>query len=418
MKKRLESLTPDMVWARTASWFRMRVDLEPLIALVRRKPVPIHRHSWIYALGDTALVLFALQLFSGCLLMLYYRPTEASAHESVRRIMNEVPYGWLIRSIHVWGASLYIGVVFLHFLTVLFAKAYRKPREIAWISGVLMLCLALASGFSGYLLPWNELSYYATRVGTRIPGTIPGIGDFIVRFFRGGDQVTGETLSRFFAAHVMIVPLTLGLAFSIHVLLSRVRGVSLPLGMRNDQVKDRRPFFSEFLLLEACAWLALFGIIVTLSVFFPAETGVKADPLKPAPVGIRPEWYFLFMFKTLKLVPEAVGVAFFALTALFFLVLPFLDRNAMRGKKSPCFTALFLVLLVCTAVLEILALIAPGVHHPPEQLAADTYSLSASMVSLAFLWSVIGFLIFYLRQLLKENTRIRKLYQDEATGES
>ncbi len=414
MRKRLKSFTPDIVRKRIVSWFRTRVDVQPAIALIRRQPVPIHRHSWIYSLGDAALFLFGLQLFSGCLLMLYYQPTEATAQQSITRIMNEVPFGWLIRSIHVWGASFYVGMVCLHFVTVLFSRAYRKPRELVWISGVVMLFLALGSGFSGYLLPWNELSFYATAVGTQIPGTLPVIGDFIVHFLRGADQVTGQTITRFFAAHVMILPLAFGFVLSIHVFLSRVRGVSLPVGMCREEVKDRRPFFSEFLLLEVCLWLLLFGSIVTLSVFFPAEIGVKADSLKPAPQGIKPEWYFLFAFETLKYLPEMVGVAFFALVGLLLLVLPLLDRNAGREEKNPTLTAVFLAFLLYALVFEILALIAPGVERPPEELAAQTYRVPESVVSLALLWSVIGLLIYYLRRLVVENTRIRKLYKDDS----
>ena len=346
-----------------ASWFRTRVDLGPAIAMVRRKPVPIHRHSWIYCLGDTAVFLLALQVAGGCLLMLYYQPTEATAHESVERIMTEVPYGWLIRSIHVWCKSFFIATVGLHFLTVLFARAYRRPRELTWISGVLLMFLVAASGFSGYLLPWNELSYYATLVGTQIPGTLPGVGDLLVHFLRGGDQLTGETLTRFFAAHVLLVPLATGLLLAIHVLFTRIRGLSVPIGVRKQDVRDRRPFFSEFLPLETCLWLLLFGVIVTLAVFLPAEIGVKADPLKSAPKGIKPEWYFLFLFQMLKLVPKTIGVGLLALGALFFLVLPFLDRSTMRGKKSLGWTVVFVALLIAVVVLQVVAWIAPGAER-------------------------------------------------------
>ena len=411
MKKRWQNLTPERVRAAVAAWFRERVDLRPLVAVMAKKTVPIHRHSWIYLMGGAALFLFALQVLSGCLLMLYYQPTEAAAHESVRKIMTEVPYGWLVRGIHTWGAHLFIGIAFLHFLTVLFTRAYRKPRELTWVAGILLLLLALASGFSGYLLPWNELSYNATLVGTQIPGTIPWVGDFVVHVLRGGDHVTGETITRFFAGHVVILPLAFGLILLAHLFLVQMQGMSLPLGMGQREVRDRQPFFTEFVVNEACFWLLLFGAIVTLAVFLPAEIGVKADLLKPAPQGIKPEWYFLFMFKTLKVLPESVAVAFFALCGAFLLVLPFLDRSATREKKSPRFTALFVVLLVYAVVFQVLAWAEPGVKHPPEELASDTYSVPACIVSLAFLWSVLGFLIFYLRRLAKENARIRRLYR-------
>ena len=418
MKRRLLNLKPDLLAAETAAWFRARIDPSPLVAVAATKTVPIHTHSWIYLLGGAALFLFTLQIASGALLMLYYQPTDGTAHESLERIMTEVPYGWLIRSVHVWGAHVMIGTVCLHFLTVLFTRAYRKPRELTWVSGVLMLFLALGFGFSGYLLPWNELSYYATLVGTQIPGTVPGVGGFLVHFLRGGEQVTGDTITRFFAVHVQILPLTFGALLLVHLVLVQFQGISLPLGMTNSQVKDHRPFFAEFMLIDGCIWLLLFGLVVTLSVFQPAEIGVKADPLRPAPEGIRPEWYFLFMFQTLKYVPETAGVMFFALGVLFLVALPFLDRNAMREKRSPGFTAIFCVLLAYALVFEILAIYTPGVDHPREQLAAATYSVSSSVVSLALVWIVIGFLIFYLRQLVKANTCIRTLYQSDVTRAS
>jgi cytochrome b6 len=380
--------------------------------------VPIHRHSWIYTLGDALVFLFGLQAATGFLLLFYYQPTEMSAHQSVRRIMGEVPFGWLVRSMHVWGASLLVAVVGLHLLTAAFAGAYRKPRELVWISGVLMLFVVMGSAFSGYLLPWNELSYFATRVGTQIPGKLPVLGPWLVHFLRGGDQLTGATITRFFAAHVMLAPVSVILLLSIHVLLSRVRGVGLPIGMTNRDVVDRRPVFSEFLLIDACLWLLLLGTIVTLAVVWPAGTGVQADPLQPAPEGIKPEWYFLFMFETLKQLPEMAGVGLFALTAAFLLVLPFLDRAASEARRSRGWTTVFVLWLAYAATFQILAMAAPGVRASPRTaggVPAPTEGWSwvrpHALVSLGLLWCVIGFLIFYLRQLLRENTRIRTLYQ-------
>lgn len=411
MKNQLKNLKPENLLASTVSWLQERVDLGPAIAFARKKTVPTHRLSWIYVAGGAAMFLLGLQIASGILLMLYYHPTEAGAYESVQKIMHDVPYGWLVRSVHVWGAHLFIVVVCVHFVTVLFSRAYRKPRELTWLTGFLMLLMALGAGFSGYLLPWNELSYYATLVGTQIPGTVPVVGDLVVHFLRGGSQVTGETITRFFAAHVMIVPIGMGLLLAIHLGLVQMQGMSLPLGMAKKKVKDHRPFFGEFILIDACVWLVLFGLIVTLAVFIPAEIGLKADPLKPAPAGIKPEWYFLFMFKTLKLVPEAIGVGFFALAGLFLLLLPFLDRRASAEKSSPGFVLVCLALLVYAAVFETIAWLDPGVAHPPEVFVADTYSLSSGMVSLTLMWLVIAFSVFYLRRLLQENTRNRRLYK-------
>jgi cytochrome b6 len=345
--------------------------------------------------------------------LFYYQPTETGAHESVLKIMTEVPNGWLVRSMHVWGASVFIAAVGLHLLTVLLARAYRRPRELVWISGMLMLLVVMGSGFSGYLLPWNELSYYATRVGTQIPGKLPVVGPGLVRLLRGGDQLTGDTITRFFAAHVLLAPAALGLLLTVHVFVSRVRGVSLPIGMSERDVKDRQPFFSEFLLIDVCLWLVIFGTIVTLAVVHPAEIGIKADPLKPAPEGIKPEWYFLFMFQTLKLLPETAAMLLFFVIGAFLAALPFLDRAASRGEKSLRFTGIFALLLAYVAAFQVLAAFSPGARHPAEVTAPQTMSTLHSVVSLVFLWSVIGFLIFYLRQLLRENARVRRLYRPD-----
>jgi cytochrome b6 len=415
LKRPLENLTAEALRGRAAAWLHERIDPGPVLRWMTGKTVPSHRQSWLYLLGGAATFLFALQLASGCLLMLYYQPTESAAHQSVRRIMLEVPYGWLVRSLHVWGANLFIAVAGLHFLSVLFTRAYRRPRELTWVSGMAMLLLALAFGFSGYLLPWNELAYYATLVGTKIPAVLPGIGDLAVHLLRGGEQVTGDTITRFFAAHVVILPVCFGLLLLGHLILIQVQGMSLPLGLAQDQVKDHRPFFSEFFLADACVWLLLLGLIVTLSLFLPAEIGIKADPLKPAPEGIKPEWYFLFMFQTLKWLPEGLGVALLALGTGFLLALPFVDRSAAREQRDGRVTALIFAMLAYVLIFELWAWLAPGAHQRRESLTAETYGLSAGGVSLLLFWCVVVFLVVYLRRLLQENTRIRKLYQADET---
>jgi cytochrome b6 len=413
LKRLLDSLAPGAIRARTIAWLGQRIDLGPVLRWMDKKTVPSHGQSWIYLLGGAAMFLFALQVASGCLLMLYYQPAQSCAHESVRRIMLEVPYGWLVRSVHAWGAQLFIAVAGLHFLTLLFTRAYRRPRELTWISGMALFGLALAFGFSGYLLPWNELSYYATLVGTEIPAVVPGVGELVVHFLRGGPQVSGDTITRFFAGHVMILPACFGLLLLIHLLLVQVQGMSVPLRLAPSQVKDQRPFFSEFLLIDVCVWLVLLGLIVTLSLYLPAEMGIKADPLRPAPQGIQPEWYFLFMFQTLKRMPEALGVALLALGAGLLLLAPFVDRGAAREKCDGRITALFCAMLAYATIFELWAWLAPGPQHRREPLAAETYGLAGGSVSLVLFWGVIVFLLVYLVRLLRANTRIRKLYQGQ-----
>jgi len=390
-----------------ARWFRERADLSPLLSWAAKKTVPVHRSSWMYLFGGVALFLFTLQVISGGLLMLYYRPTEAEAHKSIKIIMEQVPYGWLIRSVHAWGADFFIALVFLHLVVKAASAAYRKPREMTWLSGVLLLSLALASGFSGYLLPWTELSYYATLVGTQIPGSLPVVGDWVVHLLRGGAQVTGDTITRFYAAHVFLLPLCYAVFLLVHLGLVQIQGQSLPLGLDPRSVRDNRPFFTEFLPLEFCLWLPLFGVIVSLAVLAPVAVGQQANPLLPAPEGIKPEWYFLFLFQTFKFVPEAVGILLSTFLGLFLLLLPFIDTRSARGQKRhpALILALFLIAL-WAVVFEIIALRAPGQAH---QASAFGGPLPHKLVSLTLLWAVIAFLVYYLRQLAIENRRIRIL---------
>jgi cytochrome b6 len=185
-----------------ANWLEARLGLSVVKSLAKKKQVPVHRHTIWYYLGGMTLFLFMVQIATGILLLFYYRPSAEEAYESVQFLMAEVEFGWLFRSIHSWSANLMIFTLFLHLFSVLLVKAYRPPRELTWFSGIGLMGLALAFGFTGYLLPWNELAYFATRVGTEITGAVPLIGDFVLRVSRGGTDVTGATLTRFYAFHV------------------------------------------------------------------------------------------------------------------------------------------------------------------------------------------------------------------------
>jgi cytochrome b6 len=335
------------------AWLEDRLGLEPVFKLVEKKTVPIHRHTIWYYLGGMTLFLFVTQVVTGILLLLYYRPSSDGAYESVQFIMGQVSFGWLVRSIHSWSANLMIGTLFVHMFSVFLTKAYRPPRELTWISGAVLLFLALTFGFSGYLLPWNKVSFFATRVGTQIAGVVPGIGTFLLRFLRGGDDVTGATLTRFFGFHVAILPAITTLVLGVHVWLVQKQGMSLPPGEDDSQVKTMK-FVPNFLLRDAMGWLLALGLLAALSALFPWELGQKADPFASAPAGIKPEWYFLFLFQTLKYIPakvgfvdgDVLGVLIMGAGAALWVFVPFLDRKAARGEKSPAFTVIGWVLIV------------------------------------------------------------------------
>ena len=173
---------------RLVAWVDERVDLSDVRHFIAEKGVPVHAQKIWYYLGGMTLFLLTIQVVTGILLLLYYRPSAENAFESVQFIMANVSFGWLIRSVHSWSANVLIGVLFIHLFSVFFLRAYRKPRELTWISGVLLFFIVLAFGFSGYLLPWNTVAFFATKVGTEVAGVVPLVGRFLVRFLRGGDS--------------------------------------------------------------------------------------------------------------------------------------------------------------------------------------------------------------------------------------
>ena len=350
-------------WARASAWLEDRVGLGGLGAVARKKTVPIHRHTLWYYLGGMTLFLFIVQLSTGVLLLFYYRPSADEAYESVQFLMAEVQFGWLVRSMHAWAANLMIFTLFVHFFSVLLLRAYRPPREITWVSGMALLGLALGFGFTGYLLPWNELAYFATRVGTEIVRVVPLAGDFLLRVLRGGDDVSGATLTRFYAIHVALLPATVITLVALHLYLVQRHGMSVPPSVERQGGRRREMrFIPDFLLRDLVGWLSALALLAALAAFIPAELGDKADPFVPAPAGIKPEWYFMFMFQTLKYLPahilglegEAVGVIGFGLAGVLVLLIPFLDRGAARGRPGRIFTWIGVGILAYMIVLTIL----------------------------------------------------------------
>jgi quinol-cytochrome oxidoreductase complex cytochrome b subunit len=342
------------------AWLRDRLAWDDLAHLAAKKQVPLHRYTIFYYLGGMALFLFLVQVATGILLLLYYRPSSSEAFESVQFMMADVPFGWLIRSIHSWGANLFVGVVVLHAISVFFLKAYRAPREMTWVSGALLLFIALGFGFSGYLLPWNELAYFATKVGTDVPAQIPGVGHMLSRILRGGSDVTGATLSRFYGLHVAILPAITTILLGVHLVLVQRQGMSVPLPEERRGKPRTMRFIPDFLLRDMMGWLAAVAILAALAAFFPWELGVKADPFAPAPAGIRPEWFFLWTFQGLKYLPakvlgipgETLGVLFLGALAALFVAVPLLDRRLSRAWNVAA-----LVLLIGAGILTVLALL-------------------------------------------------------------
>jgi cytochrome b6 len=341
-------------------WLDERLSISALGDIARKKEVPLHRHSIWYYFGGMTLFLFTVQVVTGILLLLYYRPSSETAFESVQFIITEVKFGWLIRSIHSWSANLMIATLFIHLFSVFFLRAYRRPREITWVSGVVLLFIVICFGFSGYLLPWNKLAYFATKVGTEIAGVIPVVGRPVLRFLRGGDEVTGATLTRFFGFHVAVLPATATVFIGIHVLLVQLHGMSVPPSLKKENVRKMK-FIPNFLLRDLIGWILAIGVLAALAALFPWELGEKADPFAPAPEGIKPEWYFLFMFQTLKYIPakilsfdgEVLGIMAFNIVALLLFIVPFVDRTPDNPKRRLILNIIGVLALLYIVVMTI-----------------------------------------------------------------
>jgi cytochrome b6 len=347
---------------RWADWLEERLGWRAFRDLLWHKDVPQHRHSIWYYFGGMTLFLFAVQVGTGILLLLYYRPSAETAFESVQFIMTEVQFGWLIRSVHSWSANIMIATAFIHMFSTLFLRGFRRPREVTWISGALLLFLSLCFGFSGYLLPWNKLAFFATKVGTDIPGVVPAVGPFLLRFLRGGDEVTGATLTRFFGFHVAILPATATVLLGLHLYLVQKHGMSTPPSVDPATV-PRMKFVPDFLLRDLVGWLAALTVLATLAAIFPWELGEKADPFAPAPAGIKPEWYFIFMFQTLKYIPakilgidgEILGISFFGLLGLLLIITPFLAGSERRKGRFEWLPVIGVIILAYIVALSALA---------------------------------------------------------------
>jgi quinol-cytochrome oxidoreductase complex cytochrome b subunit len=206
------------------TWLDERLGLNKIYEVVLDRKVP--KVNWWFTLGSASLFLFLLQAVTGIALSVYYVPTPDHAYESIEFIMNGVTYGWLIRGIHHWGATVMVIVVFVHMLRTFFYAAYKYPREITWLTGVLLLLSTLGMGFTGYLLPWNQRAYWATTVGTEIAATVPLFGDIILRILRGGTDLSAVTLARFFAVHIWVLPAVITLLIGIHIYLVIRLGIS------------------------------------------------------------------------------------------------------------------------------------------------------------------------------------------------
>ncbi|MCX6934903.1 MAG: cytochrome bc complex cytochrome b subunit [Verrucomicrobia bacterium] len=328
------------------NWIDERLGLREILEFAQKKTVPVHAHTFWYYWGGLSLFFFLVQVFTGVLLLVYYRPGP-DAYESVRQITFDTNFGWLIRSVHSWASNLMVLAVLIHMFSVFFMRAYRKPREFGWWSGLALLLLTMIFGFSGYLLPMNELAYFATKVGLEIPATIPWIGPKMAALIRGGMEVNEFTVQRFFALHVVVLPALFLPVLGFHLWLVQKHGNALPPSEEARPVSERKsmPFFPNFLLKDFAMWLIALNVLALLAALFPWDLGQQADSLKPAPTNIHPEWYFMSSFQVLKLfgqifggnlafLGEVMGMFTFTAGLVLWLLVPLYDTSTAAGRRA------------------------------------------------------------------------------------
>ena len=336
-------------------WIDERIKIREVIeSNLTGYMVPTNLNFW-YSMGSVLLAMLFIQFITGILLLIYYVPDVDKAFESVTFITNEVPFGWLIRRVHAMASNVFVAVLFLHMFSTLFMGSYKKPRELQWMSGCVLFGLGFLAALSGYLLPWSQLSYWATTVATNTMGAVPFIGNELVRWVRGAERVEQATLGRFFALHVIVVPLLfLGLV-AAHLFFMRKTGISSPPGTKKEEV-EKIPFIPHFALEDLKVIYFFLGILFIFVFFYP-KLYFPPDALSPAdpfftPPHIKPEWYFLANYEMLKLIPNKfLGVFIQLAVALFLFFLPLIDVGSERHPlKRPIFLTI--------AILGVLAFIA------------------------------------------------------------
>lgn len=317
------------------------------------EPVPNHLKRWWWCLGGTPAYLFIVQIITGILLTFYYVPSFDSAYESVQYITEEVPFGWWVRSIHKWSSIFMIMSVVLHTLRVYFTGAYRKPRELTWMTGTMLLGVTLFLGFTGYSLVFEQLSYWGATVAGNMTEAVPVVGEMMARMLIGGEKIGDNTLTRFYVLHVGILPTAMVALLFLHIILIRVHGVS-QFEFRDEKGTGKTfPFYPDHFFTEIIMGVSLTILLTCFAIIFPAELGEKANPLV-TPAHIKPEWYFFFTFRWLKL----TGLTFAILSTGFFfflmLIWPFIDAAIRKFKpKSEVSVWLGIVVFIVILILTI-----------------------------------------------------------------
>jgi ubiquinol-cytochrome c reductase cytochrome b subunit len=323
-------------------WIESRTGAETSVRQFLMEDIPASA-GWPQVFGSVALFLVLTQALTGILLAINYAPSHDEAYRSVTYVMREVTAGRMIRGLHHWGASFLVVCVALHMAQVFLYGAYKRPREVTWIVGVLLLLLTLAFGLTGYLLPWDNRAYWATMVTVRIASTAPLLGPYLVKLAGATEQLGALTLSRFYAVHVLVLPAATAALIGFHLYLVRRHGVTPGAAACGSNEK----FYPRQAFRDVVAIFVTFGILFAAAVLIDAPLERLADPTDTAYVP-RPDWYFLFLFQMLKVFRGplepigTIGLPTLAVLALF--VVPFVDRTTVRRVRQRI-TAIGIVIL-------------------------------------------------------------------------
>lgn len=320
---------------------RFPVEKMSFGSMLAKKEVPLHRMSWAYYLGGLTLFFFTVQVATGLMLLFYYEPTVSDAHASVAYITEHVSGGALIRNMHAWSSSAMIFCVMAHLLTTFAMKAFEKPRELVWISGVILLFITFGFGFTGYLLPWNQIAVNATKVGLQsieevgayLPGALADFPRLVKETIQGEASVGQSTLSRFYAIHVVVLPLSVLALLGLHLFSVQLHGMARGI----DGVLERvERFFPDFMIKDLTVWgvvfLALFVVALCLPFesFFAYPLAEPFNALGSTPEGIKPEWYFFFVYYPLELLPFWLVFVLSNAAAVALLLVPWIFRGTSR----------------------------------------------------------------------------------------
>src|SRR5450432_423089 len=335
------------LWA----WLNHRTGVDALLRTALYEPIP-GGARFAYIFGSGLLFIFLSQVITGIFLALYYVPSADHAHTTVAYITKAVTAGSFLRSLHAYGASAMVVVLFLHLSQTYIYGAYKGRRELLWLSGWILFGLVLAMAFTGYLLPWDQRSYFATAVGTNAVSEIPLIGESIKRLMRGGTEMGTLTISRFFVAHIFFVPALIFGLLASHIFLFRKAGAAGPVSEDPHHPNQKtEPFYPRQVLMDLSLTALLIAGLGLLCFFMPMKLGPPANPADAQYIP-RPEWYYLPIFQWLKYwhgSAAIVGVLVIPTILVFaVLALPFLDRSVERRPwKRPIAMGAYVFVFVC-----------------------------------------------------------------------